>query len=214
MVLDPFGLLGVNCNSTLQEVRKKYYALASMCHPDRGGADEDMRVVHNAYCFVRDQVALNRQCTYEQMRMEFEDFCAGQTSVPPRFVDIHHETFGQFGAAFEASTHIERAFAEGGVETVESEVRLEYSNVEHGNVQQFTRDIVVHAAPDPFDAGGFLRSVDGTHIKDYSCVVGCLHVSDYREGLAPPEVVQCDETLEQDVLTSFEERNMLYAKNP
>ena len=213
MVLDPYNLLGVNCNSTLQEVRKKYYALASLCHPDRGGTNEDMQVVHDAYCYVRDQVALNRTCSYEDMLKEFEEFRVVQASQPPRFVDIHHETYREFHEAFTAKKDTERAFAEGGYETVMSEVQQEYCAVERGNVRNFERSVVVYTAPQPFDTGttGFSRAVDGTQSADHSCTVGSLHVSDYREGLAPsPEMKEYDESLELDVTTLFHDRAMLY----
>lgn len=210
MVLDPFGLLGVTCNSTPLQVRRQYYAMASVCHPDRGGTNEDMRVVHNAYRYVSDQVALNRRCTYEQVQREFDEFCAAQTSAPPRFVDIHHETFGEFNAAFEASDRVQRAFAEGGVETVKSEVELEYTDVERGTVKPFMREIVVYAAPAPVDMRGFWRNVDGAPITDYGCTLGSMRASDYREAHTEPMVVEYDKTLERDVVASREERARTY----
>ena len=42
-------LFGVTPTDTLQTLRRRYYDLALLCHPDRGGSADDMRVIQRSY---------------------------------------------------------------------------------------------------------------------------------------------------------------------
>ena len=87
--LDPFSLLGVTIDSTPDEVRRAYYGLCLVCHPDKGGEAADMACVHAAYLFVSEQAkAVNRTETVESLEARFAAFCLAQTEEPPRFRDI------------------------------------------------------------------------------------------------------------------------------
>ena len=44
-LINPYSLLGVNDKSSLRELKKNYYNMALLCHPDRGGDKKDMNVV-------------------------------------------------------------------------------------------------------------------------------------------------------------------------
>jgi len=55
-LINPYRLLGVSFNSTVPELKKAYYQLALLCHPDRGGNSEDMKVVHKAYKYIKEQM--------------------------------------------------------------------------------------------------------------------------------------------------------------
>ena len=48
-LINPFALLGITTNCTFNELKRNYYKMALLCHPDRGGNSEDMKVVHKAY---------------------------------------------------------------------------------------------------------------------------------------------------------------------
>ena len=88
-MLDPYGLLGVTIESLPSDVRKAYYELSLMVHPDKGGEAADMRAVHNAYKYVMQQVSsVNRTSTVEDLEARFAAFCREQTEEPPRFRDI------------------------------------------------------------------------------------------------------------------------------
>jgi hypothetical protein len=54
---DPWELLGLKTTSTVNDVRKAYYSLAKIVHPDRGGNAEDMRNVYNAYKWIENQLS-------------------------------------------------------------------------------------------------------------------------------------------------------------
>lgn len=42
-------LFGLTVNSTVADLRKRYYNLALLCHPDHGGSADDMHVVQTSY---------------------------------------------------------------------------------------------------------------------------------------------------------------------
>lgn len=94
-LINPFGLLGVTSNSTFSELKRNYYNMALMCHPDKGGSNDDMHIVQMAYNYCKEQLQSqeSRQTTYEQLEMEFADFCQEQEEKPPpSFSSIYEET--------------------------------------------------------------------------------------------------------------------------
>lgn len=81
--LDPYGLLGVTVDSTPGQVRRAYYDLSRLVHPDKGGNAADMNVVHCAYKYVRDQVSgVNRTVSIEDLEERFAAFCRDQMEEP------------------------------------------------------------------------------------------------------------------------------------
>lgn len=217
-VLNPFELLGVTPNSSCADVRKRYYALACLCHPDRGGTNEQMQTLHNAYQYVLRQVALNRECTYEDLEADFAQFCAQQTSTPPPFVDIHAEAFNlpRFNELFDGNREavVDRAFEEGGYATVPSDVTLEYSPAMHDadELQNFETRVVVYTEPGTLHTPTLtVRDLTYPKLEDFSCLVGALHVSDYRVALSPPAPVKPDVPECTDVMKAFEQLQQRYA---
>lgn len=207
--LDPYDLLGVTQHSTCQEVRKRYYSLACLCHPDRGGTNEQMQTLHNAYQYVIRQVALNRQATFEELEADFANFCASQTATPPPFVDIHAEAFNlpRFNELFDlrvgTSTEVDGAFADGGYAVVPSDITLEYRPHEANTVPMFTTEMVVYEEPAalvmPRET---VRDLTGTPLEDYGCSVGRVRAADYRVGLSAPHLLRPEEP-HVDVLTAY-----------
>lgn len=207
--VDPYELLGVTQHSTCQQVRKRYYALACLCHPDRGGTSEQMQTLHHAYQYVLKHVAMNRDnVTYEDMEKDFADFCASQTAAPPPFVDIHAEAFNlpRFNELFDlrvgSSSEVDGAFAEGGYATVPSDVTLDYQPVETCKVPMFSSAVIIykepHAVVMPQQT---VRDLTGTPLDDYSCNVGTLQASDYKAALSPPHPAPAFEMC--DVMTAY-----------
>lgn len=104
-LIDPYGLLGVDSRSSLGELKKNYYNLALLCHPDKGGNDKDMNVVSLAYNYIKDHLENVKETTYEKLEEEFADFCKGQEILkPPTFGQIYEETndwINEFNKKFE-----------------------------------------------------------------------------------------------------------------
>lgn len=210
--LDPYALLGVSVHSTCQEVRRRYYELACICHPDRGGTSDQMRTLHNAYQFVSRGNALNSSSTMEDLQRQFDAFCAAQDEEAPTFIDIHSDTheLANFHSAFEAGQDIDGAFAQGGYDTAPSEyvdASVGYAPSVSGAVEDFDRQVAVFTEPVPLvQPRTALRDLTNAPLEGFSVFVGKLHVSDYREGLAPPlqPSILVDESL--DVTQEFNRR--------
>lgn len=210
MVLNPYDLMGVNPNSTCQCVRKRYYALACLCHPDRGGTVDQMQTLHNAYQYVMHQVALNRTTTFDELEKDFEDFCAAQTVAPPTFADIHADAFNlpRFNELFESQADVvDGAFLEGGYAVVPSDLTPEhtvYNPVETHTVPEFCTEMVVYTEPQPaVMPADFVRDLTYTALSDFSCTFGALRACDYKTALSPP-VAMSNDVHEHDVMRAFE----------
>ena len=104
-LIDPYGLLGVDSRSSLAELKKNYYNLALLCHPDKGGNDKDMNVVSLAYNYVKYHLENVKENSYEELEQEFDNFCKGQEALkPPTFGQIYEETndwINEFNRKFE-----------------------------------------------------------------------------------------------------------------
>lgn len=191
MVLNPYDLLGVTTNATCQEVRKRYYALACLCHPDRGGTNDQMQTLHNAYEYVMRQVSLNRTATFEDLEADFAAFCDSQSARPPPFADIYADAFNlpRFNELYELhkTDEVDGAFAEGGYPVCASEVTLEYDPVETHAIPTFDTAMVVYEEPLPVVMPhALVRDLTNPKLDDFSCAVGTVCASDYRAALSPP----------------------------
>ena len=210
MVLNPYDLLGVTVNATVQEVRKRYYALACLCHPDRGGTNEQMQILHNAYEYVVRQVALNRTVTFEELEKDFEEFCEAQKLEIPPFYDIHAEAFNlpKFNEVFAQAdpNKVDGAFERGGYATCPSEVTLDYQPTESRVVQSFETELIVYKDPLPLLMPvSMVRDLGYAELDDFTCAVGNLVASDYKAALSPPIFLKHDKRLAAaDVTAEFE----------
>ena len=137
-VLNPYDLLGVSLNSTVQDVKRAYYQLALVAHPDKGGSADQMRTVQSAYEYVSLQICGIRRDTYEDAEEEFKRFCEEQQLAPHPFYDIQARaldlpTFGELWAkrVEDRETVVDRASHPGGYEDrmAASEIGTEYSEV-------------------------------------------------------------------------------------
>lgn len=94
MTINPYELLGVDPHkTTLSQLKKTYYHLALLIHPDKSSnpnASIEMDVIHNAYLYCRGQIqnAVDKETTFENLEKEFERFCKTQEDAAPTFRDI------------------------------------------------------------------------------------------------------------------------------
>ena len=93
-LLNPYALLGVTVNSTFNELKRNYYNMALMCHPDKGGSGDDMHIVLMAYNYCKEQLQKKeaKETTYEKLEEEFADFCKNQEAQLPTFSSVYEET--------------------------------------------------------------------------------------------------------------------------
>ena len=110
-LLNPYNLLGVSPNSSLSTLKKNYYNLALLCHPDKGGNNKDMNILSLAYQYIKEQLENINETTYEKLEEEFEIFCKDQESKkPPTFGQIYEETndwINEFNKEFEKKIAID-----------------------------------------------------------------------------------------------------------
>lgn len=50
---DPYSVFGATLETSLVELRQRYFQLSLLCHPDKGGCAEDMIALKGAYDIVR-----------------------------------------------------------------------------------------------------------------------------------------------------------------
>ena len=112
-LINPYNLLGINSNSSISELKKNYYNLSLLTHPDKGGSNDDFQIVHLAYNYIKEQL-INRnekETTYEELEEEFEDFIKKQEETkPPCFYEIFKETndwLNEFNKKFEEQCYID-----------------------------------------------------------------------------------------------------------
>ena len=93
-LINPFSLLDITEDSTLNELKKKYYGMSLLCHPDKGGNSNDMYIVNSAYKYIKNQLINknNKETTYEKLEDDFELFCRQQEDETPTFNQIFEET--------------------------------------------------------------------------------------------------------------------------
>ena len=93
-MINPFELFGVTIDSNIVELRKSYYSLALLCHPDKGGDEDSMIQLVNAYNYVKKNLEHKSNKTYEEAEKEFELFVKEQNELPyPSIDEITNELF-------------------------------------------------------------------------------------------------------------------------
>ena len=112
--INPYKLLGVNPNKpSLRKLKKSYYSLAKLCHPDKGGDPASMRIIHKCYLYIKKQFNnCNKNKSYEQLEEEFDTFCKNQKEKPPPFRDIwkgsdDYKKYKKFNETFEEMRKID-----------------------------------------------------------------------------------------------------------
>lgn len=93
-LINPYSLLGLDENSTISDLKKNYYSMSLLCHPDKGGSGDDMYIVSSAYKYIKNQLENKeeRKTTYETLENDFKNFCNDQETKPPSFNQIYEET--------------------------------------------------------------------------------------------------------------------------
>ncbi len=81
-IMDIYNMLGVKPTSSLKEVKKAYIDMARMCHPDKGGNADDMRILKDSYdwiCVQLQQVSLEAsKGTYEEREADYQTYMEKQ----------------------------------------------------------------------------------------------------------------------------------------
>ena len=97
-IINPYELLGVTINTNKDELKKRYYELAILMHPDKGGNKDDMITLQMAYKFIlRELETINNSESLEKLtenaQQEYKKFCKSQENTLPEFNDIFADAF-------------------------------------------------------------------------------------------------------------------------
>jgi len=195
-LLNPYHLLGVTVNSTMKELKKSYYRLSLLCHPDKGGNKDDMDIVHKAYLYVKDQIVNNENSiTYEEAEAQFEAFCKEQEAKPPRFSKIYEDTndfVRDFREQFEKvhkETHNPFTEGYGHLMDEREDTGIDYNGDEINSKtisNLFNKELVIYKEPHylPDNYGGNYN-FGVKNISDFSHTVNNMAMTDYMVAFSP-----------------------------
>lgn len=96
--VNPYELFGIKPTSSLQDLRKSYYNLAIVCHPDKGGDNESMKVLTLAYKWIYMQ--LQESQIHEISFNEYFGNNIDKQAIP-NFTDTIAETYGYTKEVFQ-----------------------------------------------------------------------------------------------------------------
>lgn len=94
-LINPYALFGINVNSKITDLKRAYYSMSLLCHPDKGGNEHQMDTVAKAYRYIKEQLenSNTRDKSYEELEEDFANFCKEQEAEIPQFSNIYTETF-------------------------------------------------------------------------------------------------------------------------
>lgn len=219
--INPYQLLGLTPLSTLNFAKKQYYNMALLCHPDKGGASNDMITIHNAYNYVKKQLTYAHSkdgTTYQQLEDEFEEFCKQQETKPPTFASIYEEAndwIKDFNREFETRQKTEdyQPFKEGYGNLMDpSNVKDNYDENESNQVNHsFNKSIVQYEEPQFLPDFYCQCPLNKKKIDDFSCNIGKTNMTDYMKAYSPAEKVEIEvseESIEKLYLQELEKRKL------
>ena len=198
-LINPYNLLGINSNSSISELKKNYYNLSLLTHPDKGGSNDDFQIVHLAYNYIKEQL-INRnekETTYEELEEEFGDFIKKQEETKPScFYDIFKETndwLNEFNKKFEEQCYLNseeninidnnNPFNKGyGSLMDESNISEDYSEIEElkpNNI--FETQIIEYQEPEYLPNTIINFPLDKKEINDFTELSGAIKMSDYKK---------------------------------
>lgn len=214
MNINPYKLLGVSINSSISELKKNYYNLALICHPDRGGNNEDMIILKNSYDYIKPQLSNKSHKTYEQLEDDFSNFCKDQEDKICPFSFIYeesHDWIKDFNKEFDHKKKIDNSkklFDRGYGHLMEdSIIDTDYIDNEKNTVTNDFKDkLVIYKEPHstPFDIGNFER-FDLDHIEDFSQINPKLNIKDYKKAFSNP--VSMDNLIDNEKISNDIEKS-------
>ncbi len=82
---DYYDLLGANERTSSRDLERLYKRMASRCHPDRGGSEEQMKALNEAYHVLKDE---STRREYDASRGKPQKAAFVPSSAPPAARDI------------------------------------------------------------------------------------------------------------------------------
>jgi len=93
---DPFKILGVDSQTDLLTIKKKYKSLALKLHPDRGGNETLFKLLQLSYAKILEEHKLRRiDKEFNELKLDFQTFSSDQerkTNKPDKTEDITEDS--------------------------------------------------------------------------------------------------------------------------
>ena len=191
-LINPYSLLGVSHTCNISELKKNYYNMSLLTHPDKGGSQQDFEIVFKAYNYIKKQIENIRQTCYEELEEEFQQFCMEQKEQKkPCFYEVYEETndwLNEFNRQFEiqeskelgkVNNPLEKGYGE---YLDESEIKLDYeleTRIE-SNQNCFTQELIEYEEPNFLPDYITHFPLDGKDISDFSNLSDKLKSADYK----------------------------------
>jgi len=195
-LINPFELLGVDCKSSRDEVKKKFKDLALICHPDKGGDENQMKTLYSAYRYVICQIEFKEHGrTMEEEEKKFKEFLESQEDGKiPSFFEIMTDS---------ANARFNEMWAKSENEKFDMCYPSNYEEKIKNEPIKFSTEVIEYKEPKTIAEIGFSQVLDFTvnPVKDFS---------DYKGGVGfdyvlAHSVENIDEKVEdKDVMTEFE----------
>lgn len=224
--INPFHLLGVKIDSDIKDVRRAYYKLSLICHPDKGGSKDDMIIVHNAYKYVKKQIEFSENKeTLENIEKDFKNFFEKNKMEVPPFYELWErseeaEFLREFNKKFEENREINNLINNNvfGVFSVGYGEFLEKRETEENSSEKreeelkkplqnnFKSELVIYEEPVnlPNDYGEYER-FDIEKLDDFSEKTKELNLYDYKKAHSEVNEMKVDEDkIKCDVNKAFE----------
>lgn len=224
--INPFHLLGVKVDSDIKDVRRAYYKLSLICHPDKGGSKDDMIIVHNAYKYVKKQIEFSENKeTLENIEEDFKSFFEKNKMEVPPFYELWErseeaEFLREFNKKFEENMEINNlinnnvfdVFSVGYGEFLEKRETEENSSEKREKElkkplqNNFKSELVIYEEPVnlPNDYGEYER-FDIEKLDDFSEKTKELNLYDYKKAHSEVNEMKVDEDkINCDVNKAFE----------
>lgn len=224
--INPFHLLGVKIDSDIKDVRRAYYKLSLICHPDKGGSKDDMIIVHNAYKYVKKQIEFSENKeTLENIEEDFKNFFEKNKMEVPPFYELWErseeaEFLREFNKKFEENREINNlinnnvfdVFSVGygefleKRETEENSMEKREEELNKPLQNNFKSELVIYKEPVnlPNDYGEYER-FDVEKLEDFSEKTKELNLYDYKKAHSEVNEMKIDEDkINCDVNKAFE----------
>lgn len=195
-MINPYEFLGVTIDTPRDDIKRKYYELALLVHPDKGGNKEDMMYLHQAYRFIMREINNIKNVTVEDLQSEFDEFCNTQKESIPLFQDIYAEAFDlpKFNHYFqEFQGDLIKPYLDGGygdyMDTVDNNIDnnmnmvvTEYSPIEKNVVTHpFTDSIILYKSPQEMQCCEEVYDLEQKDVDDFTIKMNNLSLADYKQ---------------------------------
>ena len=100
---DPYKVLNISNNASVDSIKKSYRKLSLIAHPDKGGDPDVFRILTQAYCYLmkKHQKNVYRERTVEDFQQEKEEFMDAQRGMRNTQIEETDFKLEKFNNVFE-----------------------------------------------------------------------------------------------------------------